>query len=499
MLGAHSVRTRFMVTVAANGTRSLFGFAAGLLIARALSPAGYGDVMFLIGSFAAIRGLLDMGTSSAFFTFISRQPQGPKFYLVYLLWTIAQVVLTLLLIGLLIPQSQFERIWLGHDRHIVALSFFAAFMQQQVLQTITQIGESMRQTFVTQMVMVLAAAIYLVLLCLLYSSDLMTPENILLAMIVQGAISVPSLYWLLKKNRQDSDGGSATVAEITSRYWAYCKPLLLLSVITFLYDFSDKWMLQRFGGASEQGYFQIANQFSNAILLATLSIVNIFWKEIAQAWENKDRVRIAELYLKVTRGLVMFSAIVVGLIVPWSEQIVRVLLGTSYEQAWPVLSLMLLYPIHLPLGIIGGSTLLASGQTRIHMLICAAGMLVSIPVSYLLLAPGWGAWGGFRLGAAGLAMKLVVLSILTVNLQSWLIARHNGWKYEWKFQVIGIPVVLLFGYVSKMLMTTAWDLSSPRALDLLAPVILSSALYATLVIVFIRLFPWLTGYQQKMR
>src|SRR6185369_15717363 len=51
MYETKSVKTRFIVSVASNVMRGAIGFFTGLLIARGLSPAGYGDFTFLLGSF----------------------------------------------------------------------------------------------------------------------------------------------------------------------------------------------------------------------------------------------------------------------------------------------------------------------------------------------------------------------------------------------------------------------------------------------------------------
>jgi len=80
----------------------MIGFVTGLLIARALNPAGYGDLMFLLGSFVAIRSLLDMGSSSAFYTFLSQRARGRRFYLVYFAWLALQFVATLALLALIL-------------------------------------------------------------------------------------------------------------------------------------------------------------------------------------------------------------------------------------------------------------------------------------------------------------------------------------------------------------------------------------------------------------
>lgn len=498
MLHSTSVKTRFLVSVGSNGLRALLGFVSGVLIARGLNPSGYGDLMFLVGSFVAIRSLLDMGTSSAFYTFLSRHTRGLRFYLSYVSWLVLQFMITLSLVGLILPSDIFERVWLGHHRKMVIIASLAAFMQQQVWQTVTQIGESMRKTVKVQLLNLTVAMTYLTTVSLLLVLGRISAENVLFSIIVQYAAATLLACRLLREGQTAPVEAEATFKQIAREYWVYCKPLILLSLVSFLYDFSDKWMLQKFGGAAQQGYFQIASQFANVSLLATTSILSVFWKEIASSWEKRDHARVALLYHKVSRGLVMLGAMMTGLLLPWAKQIVMIVLGQKYAQAWPVLAIMLLYPIHQSMGQIGGTMFLASGRTHQYMLVSSGIMLASIPFSYLVLVPTSGGWvPGLGMGAIGIATKMVLLGIVSVNIQAWVIARFNGWRFDWIFQVVGIPLIIGVGYFSKELVGLLWNLDSFDIANLMIPVMLTCIIYITLVMWIVWLLPWLIGMERE--
>jgi len=480
--------------VGANAFRALIGFFTGLVIARSLHPAGYGDLMFLLGSFVAIRSLLDLGSASAFFTFLSQSARGARFYLVYIFWLAFQFIATLALLWLIIPTSVFEKIWLGHDREIVMIAFFAAFLQQQVWQMVGQIGEAMRKTVKVQLMNLAVALLYFLTIVLTSVYGSLSVENILLILISQYILATVFAYIFLRDTGAMSLVEEKSVNEILWDYFKYCQPLMALALVSFSYDFADKWMLQNFGGATEQGYFQIANQFAAVSLLATTSILNVFWKEIAVAWEKQDRDRVAMLYRKVSRGLVMLGAVISGLLLPWSEQIVGIFLGGAYVNAWPVLAVMLLYPIHQSMGQIGGTMFLASGQTKKYMLVSIAMMLVSIPVSYFILAPANDGWlQGLELGALGMACKMVTLGIVSVNIQAWIIARYGGWKFDWVFQIVGIPMMIAGGFIAKAFSVWIWNFESDEMIGLVVPATITVIIYSCFVIAIIGWLPWLIG------
>lgn len=498
MLHSTSVKTRFLVSVSSNGIRAIIGFASGLLIARGLNPSGYGDLMFLLGSFVAIRSLLDMGTSSAFYTFLSQHSRGRQFYLFYFAWLLLQFTITLLFIALIIPDNIFKRVWLGHNREIVLLAFLAAFMQQQVWQMVGQIGESMRKTVMVQLLNISIVMAYLAMVSALLVLGGMSVENILYLMIVQYVVATLWACRFLREDQAEFVKTEITLKQMVGEFWLYCRPMITLSVAGFLYTFVDTWMLQRFGGASQQGYFQIAAQFAQVSLLATISILNIFWKEIADALAKADHDRVASLYRKVSRGLVMLAATITGFLLPWSEQTVTIFLGQAYVQAWPVLAIMLLYPIFQSMGQIGGTMLLASGQTYKHMVIGTTTMFVAIPVSYFVLAPASGGLiSGLGLGAVGMATKMVLLDMLSVNIQAWVIARYSGWKFDWLYQVIGIPLMIGLGYLAKTLVGLLWNLDSLGMADLIIPVALALFVYIVAVVLMLWLLPWLIGLERE--
>ena len=70
-----SVRGRFAFTLGANFFRAGLNFTTGMLLARWLEPTRYGNMAFLLGTFLGVRQLLDLGSSSAFFTFLSQRPR----------------------------------------------------------------------------------------------------------------------------------------------------------------------------------------------------------------------------------------------------------------------------------------------------------------------------------------------------------------------------------------------------------------------------------------
>lgn len=500
MLNSKSVKTRFLVSVFANVARAGLGFLSGLLIARGLRPVGYGDFTFLLGSFAAIKSLLDMGSSSAFYTFISRHARGRKFFLLYFGWMSLQFAVTSIAVYFIMPQSLLDRVWVGHGRDIILLAFAASFMQQQVWQTVNQIGESTRQTVRLQSLGMTIACAHLALTSFLCYKNQLSVYSLFLILIAEYLAAV-LLFLAFRQRHQPAApiAESATVTQIVAEFSHYCRPLVMLSLVSFLGEFADRWMLQRFGGSGQQGFYQIAYQFSAVSLLATTSILNVFWKEIAEAHGRGDVEKVERLYLKVNRGLVLLGAVLSGFLIPWTTEIVNVFLGQAYLSAVPVLIIMFLYPIHQSMGQIGGTMLLASGHTRSYMKISVLVILASIPLSYLVQAPVSGAIiPGLGLGAIGMSIKTVLVNIVSVNIQAYVIARICRWKYDWIFQPVGIIALVGIGFAAKVLMNLVFPPGQILSkAGLVPPLVLYTTVYSVFVALLIWALPWLAGMDRE--
>jgi len=253
-------------------------------------------------------------------------------------------------------------------------------------------------------------------------------------------------------------------------------------------------MLQNFGGSKEQGLYEIGYRFGALSLLITASLLNIFWKEIAEAKENGNLELMQKLYRKASRFLYTLGAVIAGFLVPWSGEIIRILLGPSYAGGSPVLALMLIHTSFASLAQINGSMLFASGETRAHVTFGIIFMGLSIPCSYYILASKEAYFPGLGLGSFGLAIKMLILLILNVNAVSWWISKTYGWKFDWVYQVVALGGALIFGELSFKFIVIV---NSITPLNLFIKMGGAFLLYSGFAGTMIWLMPWVVGTSRQ--
>jgi O-antigen/teichoic acid export membrane protein len=484
------VRTRFAFAVVANVVRSALAFATGVLLARWMGPESYGRMAFLVGSFLALRQLFDMGSSAAFFTFMAQRPRSRRFFDAFCLWLVAQFVVPAIALALLLPKEWIDSVWRGEQRPMVLIAFAAAFMQGSVWPVLQQAGESQRRTLLVQSLMVTIVSAHLVVVTFLWLSNDLGIFAVLTATAVEyllGAIVVRrALRFGVAQERDQSP------RESLARYWQYCRLLIPYAWVGFAYEFADRWLLQRFGGSVEQAYYAISSQFATIALPVTTSILNIFWKEIAEAHGRADHARTASLYKRTSRLLFMMSAATTGFLLPWTHDLVRLLLGSAYAGGAATLAVMVFYPIHQSLGQIAGAFLYATARVSWQVGIGVVFMLISIATTYFVLAPGDAAVPGLGLASFGLALKMVGLQLVQTNVIAYVVARVSKWHFDWLHQAISVIGCVGLGWAAY---SVAISLAGPKA-PTFAAISLGAVLYSLLFIGFVYSMPWLTGFSR---
>ena len=479
-----SIRTRFTASFLANFLRSIVSFLTGLLLARWLGPEEYGRMVFLLASFAAFRQLLDMGTSSAFFTFLSRKPRSARFVRTFWAWVACQLVMTLLLVSLLLPDTLIRQIWVGETRTLVAM---ASFTQGVVWASAAQMAEASRETVRLQRLNTIVVLIHLCVLIGLWHWELLAIPLVFAALIVEWGMAARVASRMYRT--QEDPGVPEDSRRIFREFLGYCGPMIPFVWLGFAHDFADRWMLQHWGGAAEQAYFGVAQQFSAVALLATSSIMGVLWKEVAEAAHRNDNQRLQYLYSKAARILYFVAAATACGLLPWSGELLELTVGENYAGGAMTLMLMLLYPMHQSLGQIGGTLLYATANVRLYVRLNLFVMAASLVVAYAMLAPPDAFVPGLGLRSQGLAWKMLLVQGVSVNLLLWFIARKFGWKFDWEYQVVVLTVCAVLGWATHQLVAVMFA----DVRNIPAQLLIASVGYGVSLLIIVAIRPGLAG------
>jgi len=431
-----------------NVLRAAISVTTIMLIARWLGPKDYGRMAFLLGTFIAINGLLDLGSSAAFFTFISKRHRSSRFVSLYWKWVAIQFLFALMVVGLL-PDGTLSTIWQGESRLWIVLALIASFMQQNVWPITYKMAEAQRETVKAQKLFVLFTTIHLAVVLLLWNVGKLAVPILFVVTALEWGMAGWMASRIYQRNYQFNGLGkesSDSVANVFQEFWLYCLPCIPYAWAVFASQFADRWMLQHFGGAEQQAYYGLAAHFSAISLIATTSVLHVLWKEVAEANERGNDEKVQWLYQRANRILFMFGVLISCFLIPWAKEIITLALGKEYVDGAPVMTIMFLYPVYQTLGQINGTMFYAMEMTRPYVIINIVNMIISIVTAYFLLAPADAILPGLGLGSTGLALKMTAMGFVSVNFSIWWLARKKKWDYPMGYQLVNIAIFMLAGF-----------------------------------------------------
>ncbi len=483
-----SLKARLFITLFVNLSRSSVSFIVGVFLARGLGAYDYGVFVFLLGSFTSIRTLLELGSSTAFFTFISQRVRPIGFILSYTIWQVIQLVLSLIILSIVVTDEVISLLWIGQNRQLVLLALVGSFLMLQGWQTILQIGDAYRLTAKIQVLNLIIAIVHLILILFFWLVDCLTIQNVFYLIIFEYLIAILISFYVLKNIPVLNEPFNLT--NTISEYIQYCKPLVVYSFLSFFYGFLDNWLLQRYGGASERAYYAAALQISTICLLITNAVLPLFWKEMAEAYDRNNKERVKSLYIRVTRLVFIGSAFLGSSLLPWCHGITVHVFGDEYLNGAMSIGLMFFFPAYASIGQIIGTMFISTGSTKIQVNIGIATMCLGILFSYIAIAPVDIRFPGLELGSVGMAIKTLLITVVSTNFMAWFAARINGWKFDWFHQIIIFGVTLGISYFSFLLV---YLLNQIGTFGFYVDFACSMTLNLVLIIYFVIKFPALSG------
>lgn len=492
-----SLKRRYIFKLFAN----IFGLAAGLaaqaIIPRGLGPAAYGNFNFLTNFFQQVFGFLDMGTSTCFYTRLS-QRQGDaglvSFYL-YFSGLLSLIVLAIVGCGQLFAVSR--KLWPGQEIYYVYLAAFWGVLTWVSGTVLNRMADAYGLTVSSELARMAQKTFGLLLLALLFSYGRLNLASFFFYNYVTMAFLGVAIVLILERTGHSVLRSLALPSGEFRRYsrefYSYSHPLFLASAVTLVAGILDRWLLQYFSGSAEQGFYGLSYMIGSACFLFSGAMTPLLWREFAVAYEKKDLGYMSYLFNRYIPLLYAVAAALSCFIAVQADKVILVMGGRQYGTAlWPVI-IMAFYPIHQTYGQLNSVLCMAAGQTRLYSRIGVIFTLIGIPAGYLLIAPE--SMMGMHAGAAGLAVKMVLIQIAGVNVQLYYNCRFLKLDFSRHFRHQVVSVVLLLA-LSAVAMSAA-DNSFAAPGDMLSRLLLSALLYCAMIFGLCYFKPGLLGLEKK--
>jgi O-antigen/teichoic acid export membrane protein len=399
------------------------------IVPRTLGPTMFGTYSFLLSTSAAIRGFLDNGTQQAFFTFSSQARSSGSLTRVYALVLCGQFAIVLLLIGLAAVTGRTNWLWRGAqlDQIVLVTAVDWALFLALCLQ---QLGDSKGRTAYAQLAAAAVSVLTLVVVLILWLARALNFYTFAWLNLAGATLLCIVLVWrLLGRYRAQLWDGALEFHNYARRWWRFTRPLILLQFYFPVVAYLGLYLIQRWYGSAEMGFYALALQWSSFALVFTTSGVAIFWREIAHG-ALQDMRHTAVTYEKFGQ-LFFFLALALSCgLSAGSGMLVRVVAGARFSAAANVLAIMAFYPISQTINQLTVASMKATERTASY---ARWSLLLSIPellLTYVLLAPVNLPIPGMQLGAIGMAIKTALYGLVTSLVYDWVSCRFFNIRYS---------------------------------------------------------------------
>jgi len=486
------VGARYAVTLAAQGFRMLSSLIAAAIVPRTLGPVLYGNYTFLLSTAGTLRAFVDMSAQQAFFTFSSQERASGPLTRLYACALAVQFVTVLAIVGVAIVTGSSDWLWHGQqaDQIVwVTVLDWAVFLAL----SLQQLGDSKGLTVYPQLIGAAVSCVALVGLVLLWWAGWLNFYTFVWLNLASAGCNCALLaYWLLGRHRGLFWDGAITVRTYVRRWWTFAKPLILLQCYLPIVAYLGVYLVQRWSGAAEQGYYALALQWSSLALVFTNAGVSIFWREIAQQSASQNPLLAARTYERFSRLLFVLATALACWLSASSATLVEVIAGPRYAPAIAVVAIMAFYPAAQTLGQLSVAALKATERTAAYARWSIALSVPDLLLTYFLLAPSSAAVPGLHLGAEGMAIKTALYGLVSVQVFDWINCKSLGLSFP---TVLGrrVGAMLLVGAVAFILLHVGGAWLESVGLHGIVSLALTSCAYLVAVAAMVWWLPALCG------
>lgn len=513
---SHSLKKRFTYKLVGNIAALALGVVALALVSRVLGPADFGRFEFLTANFKLVLDTLTLQLPIAYFNWISRKGHkentdyatGLTFY-----WAIGSTTMFAVFIYAAIESGNSVWLWPDVDAsylwYALALTFAVSFYQLCIY-----LADGRGLTVGLEKIRLVQNVIKTAVILLLFGWGILSLSSYFIVQIAVVCFSsIASVVWLGSRNALTArlltfwSTEKAEKEKFNEFIISYAQPLIVTMLVGFVFLYFDRWFLQVIGGSTQQGYYALSERLGMIIFIFTSAMTPLIMREFAFAYEERDMARLSGLFERIK--IFIFIAAVAGCFMSvQSEAIVTLFAGDKYSDAIIPVAIMALYPIHQTFGQLSGSLLIATGRTRLYANLAVAMMIVSAPVSYLLLASHDFLIPGLALGATGLAIKMVLIQFLGTNVQLYFNTKFLGASFrQWlvmQFKVIVVVYLVAFltSFASKQIPETmllsmnTFEITQSQFVAVLR-LATAGMLYLILIIIVIAVAPNLVGIDRR--
>ncbi|MFH0753289.1 MAG: lipopolysaccharide biosynthesis protein [Candidatus Omnitrophota bacterium] len=493
MSSSDSLKKRYLYKVFGNGMSMAAGAVTQAVIPRCLGALQYGNFCFLTDFFLQIMGFLNAGSSTGFYTKLSKRPCENKLVLFYLGYIFLAVMAGLLMVSVAAGLGWERQMWPGQTlKYVYAGGIFAGlnWLSSSMNDTVDAYGITVAAEKARMVQRI--GGVVLVLIMMQY--QMISLDTVFYFNYVIFLVAILFFVYLARQGGFPLKLEKMTTLEAgayAGEFYRYSKPLFMYALVAFGIGLFDRWFLQVMAGGVQQGFYGLSFKIGALCFLLTGPMTQLITREFSIAYQKKDFGEIARLFRRHIPLLYGVTASIACFVAMNADKVAIIMGGREFKGATLAVVIMALYPIHQTYGQLSNAVFFATDQTRLYRNISVASMLVGIPATYFLLASPVNF--GLGAGAVGLAAKVVAFNVVTVNVCLYFNARFLHLPFGWylRHQLLSVLAFAGMAFVSTFIVERCW-----AGGDVVFRFLIAGAIYFVVIAASVFLVPGFLGLKR---
>ncbi len=489
------LRRRYIAKLVSNILVLVSNVIMQSIIPRALGPAAYGNFNFITNFFQQLIGFLNLNTSTTFYTKLSQRPDDKGLVTFYLNFVLALGLIVALFVVAGFALGMRQVVWPDQEVIFIIMGALWAFLSF-CFAVSCEMSDAYGLTVKAEIAKLALKLFGLAIIVAMFWLKIVTLTNFfgyqLLLLLISIGIALRIIHrngYPLQLNWQLTKG---QWQGYSSEFIRFCLPLVTFTGAATLQAILERWMLQKYSGSAEQGFYGLALQIGSICFLCTSAMIPLLAREYSISYAKNDIHEMKRLFLRFVPMLYAITAYFGCFLAVESKNVMLLFGGRSYSAAVLPIAIMCFYPLHQTYGQMNASLFFAAGRTVAYRNIGIGMILISLPLTFFLIGPS--EYGALRGGATGLAVKMVAIQLLSTNVQLLYIARLLKLPYV---KLLGhqIVVAILFIPIALVGSYTAGIILSGRTV--LEQFLLSGIIYTVGILALVLLFPALGAMKRE--
>ena len=226
----------------------------------------------------------------------------------------------------------------------------------------------------------------------------------------------------------------------------YSLPMMPTSVIWWITNVSDRFMVSYMCGLAANGLYSAAYKIPTIIALVA-GVFNEAW-QLSAISESKDREEVSKFFSEVFERYQAILFLGCSFLIPFTPLATKILLDDSYFNAWTFMPVLLIATVFSSLVTFIGTIYTVKKRPAMSLITAGLGAAINVGLN-LLLIPMMGAQGA---GIATAFSYFAVFVIRAIHSKSFMPFNLKAWKLALNtvialaqifFMVLGLPYNVL--------------------------------------------------------